>query len=141
MKTILKIAITIALIYGNFTSFGQTAPSHHVVMQLSSSDTLEWKGAISNLVNLKKGWGDDVEIELVAHGPGIGFLLSNQTTQLKTISALKAAGVIFSICENTLKSKNIDHGLIIPEATTVPMGVGEIILKQEAGWSYIKAGF
>jgi intracellular sulfur oxidation DsrE/DsrF family protein len=30
---------------------------------------------------------------------------------------------------------------ILPEMSYVKMGIGEIVLKQEAGWIYIKAGF
>ncbi len=141
MKILKKTAIILVLLYSSVSAFGQTKATHHVVIQLSTNDTMAWKGAISNIVNLKKGWGDDVEIELVAHGPGIGFLLSSQTTQLAAITKLKADGVIFAICENTLNSKNINPSLILPEAITVPMGIGEVILKQELGWSYIKAGF
>lgn len=50
-------------------------------------------------------------------------------------------GVTFFVCENTIKARNIFKGLMIPEAGIVPSYVAEIIMKQEKGWSYFKAGF
>jgi len=114
---------------------------HRIIMQLSSNDTLVWKGLMNNLKHLKAGWGDSVQIEVVTHGPGIEMLMTAKTTQQKKIAEFKAMGIVFVGCENTLKEKNIPKEALIPEAGTVRMGVGEIIMKQEQGWSYIKVGF
>ena len=80
-------------------------------------------------------------IEVVAHGPGIEFLTKGKTTQQERIAYFKSKGVVFVGCENTLTERKIPKENIIPEAGFVKMGVGEIILKQEQGWSYIKVGF
>jgi hypothetical protein len=114
---------------------------HHVIIQLSSSDSLVWKGVVNNIKHLKDSWGDSVQIELVAHGPGIEMFVTTKTTEQKKIAGLKRMGVLFFVCENTLKTRNISKELIIPEAGFVPSGVAEIIMKQEQGWSYLKAGF
>lgn len=110
-------------------------------MQLSSSDTLVWKGLMNNLKHLKAGWGDSVQIEIVAHGPGIEMLMKNKTTQQEKIALFTKAGIVFVACENTMKEKNISKEYIIAESHFVPMGIGEIVRKQEQGWSYIKVGF
>jgi uncharacterized protein len=114
---------------------------HRIVMQLSSSDTLVWKGLMNNLKHLKAGWGENVQIEVVAHGPGIEMLMKNKTTQQEKIASFTKAGIVFMACENTLKEKNISKENIIAESHFVPMGIGEIVSKQELGWSYIKVGF
>jgi uncharacterized protein len=114
---------------------------HKVVIQLSSNDTLVWKGLMNNLKHLKFGWGDSVQIEVVAHGFGIEMLMTAKTTQQKKIAEFKNMGIVFVACENTLREKNISKELIIHEVDFVPMGIGEIVKKQEQGWSYIKAGF
>lgn len=119
----------------------KTAIQHRIIMQLSSSDTLVWKGLMNNLKHLKSGWGDSLQIEVVAHGPGIEMLMQGKTTQQKKIAEFKQMGVVFVACENTMKEKNIAKEAIIPEAGFVRMGIGEIVMKQEQGWSYIKAGF
>lgn len=120
---------------------GNEIAKHKVVIQLSSNDTLVWKGLMNNLKNLKAGWGDSVQVEVVAHGFGIEMLMKEKTTQQEKIAAFKKAGVVFVGCENTMREKKIPATSIIAEAGTVPMGIGEVIMKQEQGWSYIKAGF
>lgn len=114
---------------------------HFVVIQLTSNDTLVWKGLMNNLKNLKAGWGDSVQIEVVAHGAGIEMLMTSKTTQQQKITEFKSKGIVFVGCENTLRERKIAKDAIIAEAGFVPMGVGEIIMKQEQGWSYLKVGF
>ena len=114
---------------------------HRVVLQISSNDTLAWKGLMNNIRNLKTGWGDSVTIEVVAHGPGVEILVKGKTTQQEKITYFTSKGVVFVACENSMTERKIPKETIIPEAGFVKMGVGEIILKQEQGWSYIKAGF
>jgi intracellular sulfur oxidation DsrE/DsrF family protein len=114
---------------------------HRIVVQLSGKDTMEWKAAINNLKNLKQGWGDHVAIELVAHGPGVGFLLSANSAQQEAIRSLKKQGVVFVVCENSLREKKTSKAEVMREADFVPMGIGEIVLRQEDGWTYIKSGF
>jgi hypothetical protein len=123
------------------TTAGSATVHHRVVLQLSSNDTLVWKGLMNNIKNLKNGWGDSVSIEVVVHGPGIEFLMLSKTTQQERIAYFTSKGVVFVGCENTLAERKISEESIIPEAGFVKMGVGEIILKQEQGWSYIKVGF
>ncbi len=114
---------------------------HRVIIQVSTKDTAEWSGLVNNLTNLKNGWGDNVEIEVVAHGPGIDLIRKSKTNKEKAIADFKNQGIVFVGCENTMKRKNIPMSDIIESAGTVPMGIGEVIMKQEKGWSYIKAGF
>lgn len=119
----------------------KTTGQHKIIMQLSSNDTLSWKGLTNNLRNLKEGWEDSLTIEVVAHGPGIEFLMVEKTTQRPNIQKMKNLGVVFYACENTMKEKKISKESIIPEASFVKMGIGHIVERQEKGWSYIKAGF
>jgi intracellular sulfur oxidation DsrE/DsrF family protein len=139
-KTILLVLASVIFMLP-FSGIGKTNVKHRIIMQLSSGDTTEWKGTVNNIRNLKKGWGEDVVIEIVAHGPGISFLMKSRTTQHAMIKVLSKQGVIFLACENTMKEKKIDKSEILPEAEFVPMGIGEIVLKQEQGWTYIKGGF
>ena len=67
--------------------------------------------------------------------------MAGKTTQLENIRKFKSMGIDFVGCENTLREKKISKSEIIPEAGFVKMGIGEIILRQEEGWTYIKSGF
>ena len=113
---------------------------HKVVMQLSSGDTAVHRGLINNLRNLKAGWGDSVQIEVVVHGPGINLVHQDRSTQQKEIQEMIDKGIRVVVCKNTMTQKNVPAEKLLPRIDIVPRGVGEIIKKQEQGWSYIKVG-
>ncbi|MEI2740288.1 MAG: DsrE family protein [Chitinophagaceae bacterium] len=140
-----KLFVVISTILITMQVNAQSNPTnllkHRIIMQLSSNDTLVWKGLMNNLKHLKAGWGDSLAIEVVAHGPGIDFLTIGKTTQQEKIAHFKKMGIEFIACENTMAERKISKESIIPEASFVKMGIGEIVQKQEQGWSYIKAGF
>jgi hypothetical protein len=121
-----------------FLSFAANAQTHKVVIQLNTSDTLVWHGALKNISNLQTALGSSTQIELVAHGSGISILVDGKTTQKAKIAELAASGVLFKACENTIRERKIDRATILPQAGTVPSGVAEVVLKQEAGWAYLK---
>ena len=133
MKKTLLLTLFVALI-----SFAANAQTHKVVVQLNTSDTLVWHGALKNISNLQTALGPTTQIELVAHGSGIGILIDGKTTQKSRIAELAASGVLFKACENTIRERKIDRSTILTQAGTVPSGVAEVVLKQEAGWAYLK---
>ena len=55
------------------------------------------------------------------------------------IQALMENSVVFAVCQNTMKRKNVTESEIISGVIFVPVGIAEIVLKQEKGYSYIKA--
>ena len=114
--------------------------NHKVVVQLSTNDVAQWNFLMNNLKFLKAAWGEQVAIEVVAYGPGVDMLMTN-TPQKEKIADFKKQGIDFVVCENTMKVRNIAKEEIIQEAGYVPSGVGELVLKQEQGWSYFKAGY
>lgn len=133
-KSILSIIIAI---FAVFAAQAQN-PVHKVVIQLNTSDTLVWHGALKNISNLQTALGKTTQIELVAHGSGIGILIDGKTTQKAKVAELAAMGVLFKACENTIRERKIDRATILTQAGTVPSGVAEVVLKQEAGWAYLK---
>ena len=137
-----KFILVMATFFLSLGAFAQSVPAkHRVIIQLSSNDSLTWKGLVNNIKNLHNAWGDSVQIEVVAHGPGLDFLTKGKTTQQDRIHYFHEKGISFIACENTMKERKIPKENIIPEAGFVRTGIGEVILKQEQGWSYIKAGF
>jgi intracellular sulfur oxidation DsrE/DsrF family protein len=133
-KTILSFIIAI---FAVFAAHAQN-PIHKVVVQLNTSDTLVWHGALKNISNLQTALGANTQIELVAHGSGIGILIDGKTTQKAKIAELAASGVLFKACENTIRERKIDRTTLLTQTGTVPSGVAEVVLKQEAGWAYLK---
>lgn len=83
-------------------------------------------------------------IVVVTHGKGIDFLLDGATDKDGNpydvkLQELKAKGVAFDVCNNTLVSRKIDPKKVIPEAVIVPSGVAEVSkLQSQQGYSYLK---
>jgi intracellular sulfur oxidation DsrE/DsrF family protein/rhodanese-related sulfurtransferase len=115
-------------------------PLHRVVLQLSSGDTLAWKGVMNNVKNMQQSWGDSAQITVVVHGPAIDFLRKDKTTQSDKITFFYQAGISFLACENSITERKVPRETIVPEAGFVKLGLGEVIRLQESGWSYINAG-
>jgi len=127
-----------------FNSFAQTegatTPTHKVVIQLNTADTAAWGGVIGNIKNLSKVWPGNIKIEVVVHGKALDFLVAAKSHLVTDIDQLAKKGVVFNACENTMGKYGITKQMLIPSVFSVPSGVAEIILKQEEGWSYLRAG-
>ncbi len=84
------------------------------------------------------------KIVVVAHGPGIDFLLDgakdkNGNPFDATVDTLQAKGVEFRVCNNTLVSRKIDRSKVIHQAKIVPSGVAELgRLQATESFVYVK---
>ncbi len=151
MNTILKtvaLAALIALPLTGLTAEAGKQPTnqmHKVVFEVAIDGAEKWEGALRNVENVQKSLGvKTTKIEVVAHSKGIGMLLAKTAEanpELKaTLEKLHASGVVFAVCENTMKKMQVTKQQLVPLATTVDSGVSEVIRKQEAGYAYIKSG-
>ena len=140
----MKKIILILLIIGSISSKGlsQSADQkelHKVVIQLNTADTAAWSSTIGNIKNLHKIWPNKINIEVVVHGKGLDLLVTTKTHLANDVVDLSKLGVVFAACENSMRKHNINKADLLPVAVTVPSGVAELVLKQEVGWSYLKA--
>ena len=114
---------------------------HRVVIQVSDDDPRTHRIAMNNAVNLQKLYGiDNVEIEIVAYGPGLGMLTSKNEYATR-IKSLITQDITFSACGNTMNAVKKRTGKL-PELSEgvgkVTAGVARIIELQEQGFSYIR---
>lgn len=114
---------------------------HKVVIQVSTKDPMTQKIALNNAVNLQKLYGmDNVAIEIVAYGPGLG-LLTTKGDQATRVKSLAQQNITFSACGNTMKNVEKKSGKK-PELTEgvqiVNAGVARILELQSDGYGYIR---
>jgi uncharacterized protein len=141
-NTILLFAFCLFGFGTNVLAQNATAtPIHKVVIQLNSADTAAWGGVIGNIKNLSKIWPTNLNIEVVVHGRALDFLVASKSHLVNDVEQLSKKGIVFNACENTMGKYGITKQMLIPCVFTVPSGVGEVILKQEQGWSYLRAGY
>ena len=94
---------------------------------------------VNNHLNASPG----VKIVVVTHGKGIDFLLNDAKDDKgpfePQVADLKAKGVDFRVCNNTLQSRKLGPDAVIMEAKVVPSGVAEIgMLQAKEGYVYLK---
>ena len=114
---------------------------HKVALQLSDNDAKKQALVISVAYNLLKAYDPDkVAIEVVAFGPGID-LLRTESSNRKLVESLIAQGVRFDVCLNTVDTVERETGKrpeIIPAATPVQVGVGQILHLTENGYTLVR---
>ena len=121
--------------------------SHRVAIQVNQNDPAAMNLALNNAENVieyYKGRGEDVQVEIVAFGPGLNMLRGDTSPVKDRIEQLKnriTSGLAFVACGNTQARMEKSEGkpiTILPQATTVPSGVVRLMQLQEQGWSYIR---
>lgn len=111
---------------------------HHVVFHVTDSDPVKWNQALNNASNLQKNIGkDNVDIEIVANGPGLDMMKLDSEVGGRMSDALNN-GIVLMACGATMKAAKLTDKDLFPGLAVVPGGIIEIMLKQEAGWTYIK---
>lgn len=119
-------------------------PPHRAVMQVSQNDPAIMNMALNNAENLIKYYrdkGEEIEIELVAYGPGLSMLRSDTSPVKSRLAILAMDNVTFSACGNTLNAQAQREGkdiTLVPEARIVPAGIARIIELQEQHWTYVR---
>jgi uncharacterized protein len=114
---------------------------HKIVLQLSDNDPRKQGLVISVANNLLKFYDPDkVAVEIVAFGPGIELLRPDNPNR-KLVESLVAQGARVDICLNTVDTIERDTGKrpdYIPAATPVQVGVAQILLLTENGYSLVR---
>src|SRR3954451_1827097 len=114
---------------------------HRIALQLSDNDPKKEGLVISIAYNLLKAYDPDkIAIEVVTFGPGID-LLRPENSNRKLVESLVAQGVRFDVCLNTVDTIERETGHrpdIIPVATPVQVGVGQILALTENGYTLVR---
>ena len=132
--------IALALAVGSFAT-AQAQPvqqRNRVVIQVSDGDAAKWNLALNNARNLQTDLGpSNVQIEIVAYGPGIGMLKLDSPVADR-IATAKDAGVAILACENTMKGQKLAREDMLGGIGYAAAGVVEIMRKQQEGWTYLR---
>lgn len=112
---------------------------HKVIMQVSNVEDGQQRmivGQINNLLNSLPG----ATVAVVFHGQGLALVLAGEDEAVSAVDALLKRGVKLSACENTMEARGITKEALLPGIGTVRSAVAELVLKQEAGWIYVRIG-
>ncbi len=116
--------------------------AHHIVYQLNKADPKYISHILFSAGELLRKYGDDIEIVIAVYAEGIHLLGKRPQRPIplelqQKASSLAAYGVAFHACGNTLKAVRWTKKDLLDFAREVPIGVEDIMLLQEKGFSYI----
>ena len=149
MRNFLRLT-AIALMSLAFASAGNAADvkPHHIAIQVDQNDPQVMNLLLNNanaVLDYYRGKGEDVDIDIVAYGPGLHMLRADTSPvqdRIKRLKDLVFPGKIqFSACNNTKQGMEKAEGhaiAILPDASIVPSGVVHLMELQEQGWSYVR---
>ena len=114
------------------------AGKQRVIFQVSDNDPAKWHLALNNAKNVQTDLGkDNVQIEIVAYGPGLGMLKADSKVSDRLAGALDdSVGLI--ACENTMQNTKVTRDQMYDGIAYVMAGVTHIMKRQQEGWSYIR---
>ena len=133
-------ALTALTLLAALPAYGETpaTTTNRVVMQVSDNDPGKWNLALNNARNLQADLGaSNVEIEIVAYGPGIGMLKADSVVGNRIGEAL-GSGVKVAACENTMRGQKLQKADMLGGISYVGAGVVEIMQKQQQGYAYLR---
>ena len=133
--------LAVIFMFGLITSASADDVQHRLVIQVSTDDPRTQTIAMNNAVNLQQLYGmDNVEIEIVAYGPGLG-MLTKKSKFADRVKSLAVQDITFSACENTMNAMEKKTGklpVLTEGVGKVKAGVARIMVLQEEGYSYIR---
>jgi intracellular sulfur oxidation DsrE/DsrF family protein len=149
MRVLLRLAV-IALMSIVLASPGLAADGkpHRIAIQIDQNDPQVMNMVLNNATNVIEYYrarNEDVDIDVVAYGPGLHMLRSDTSPVQDRVKRLKdmvfPGKIQFSACNNTRQGMEKAEGHAIPilsDATVVPSGVVHLMELQEQGWSYVR---
>jgi uncharacterized protein len=131
-------AALLAAIVVSPAMFAQPVAENRLVIQVSDADPGKWNLALNNARNVQTDLGaKNVEIEIVAYGPGIGMLKADSVVGNRIGEAL-GEGVKIVACENTMRGQKLAKGDMLSGIGYVDAGVVEIMRRQQEHWAYVR---
>ncbi len=136
-----SFAIAIATVVTPLSSTAQEVIS--VVYHIDDADVQGLKG-LRNIRN-HLDVAPQTKIRVVTHANGVDILMegkrdkSGKTEYGPLVSALASRGVVFEVCEITLKNRDLKRDQFVLEANFTPSGVGRVAeLQAKQKFAYIK---
>jgi intracellular sulfur oxidation DsrE/DsrF family protein len=134
-----------------FASVSQAAADgkpHRIAIQVDQNDPDVMNMVLNNATNVIEYYrakNEEVNVDIVAYGPGLHMLRADTSPVQDRIKHLKDMGfpgkIQFSACNNTKQGMEKREGKaisILPDASIVPSGVVHLMELQEQGWSYVR---
>ena len=130
--------LAVAAALGAAPAFAAETTKARVVVQVSDADPARWNLALNNARNVQTDLGkDNVQIEIVAYGPGIEMLKAESKVAGGLAGALDSSVGLIA-CENTMENTKVARDDMYAGISYVQAGVTHIMKRQQERWAYIR---
>jgi uncharacterized protein len=137
----------VSIVFASASPAGDGKP-HRLAIHVDQNDPAVMNQALNNATNVIEYYrakNEDVDVDIVAYGPGLHMLRADTSPVQDRIKRLKdmvfPGKIQFSACNVTRQGmeKAEGHAIsIVPDASIVPSGVVHLMELQEQGWSYVR---
>ena len=137
MLALLAVLLFGAMLAGQAAAQAPAPAKERIIIQISTPEQRIWNQALNYVENLQELYGkDNVEIEIVALGWGIGMVKFDSPLATR-VAATLTRGAKLQACEVTMSRQKLTKQDMLPDIGYVPAGLGQIIKRQKEGWAYI----
>lgn len=141
----LALVFAVAAVSPN-AALAEDKEMRRVAIHVDENDPARMNMALNNAANVQKYYADkgiDVEVRVVAYGPGLMMLRKDKSPVADRIAQMSLASdkISFAACGNTHRAMSAKEGAevqLLDEAALVPSGVVELIELQRQGWAYVR---
>lgn len=104
-----------------------------VVVALTNEQVLPMKlRNLTNTIKVMNDWHGKIDVKVVMYAKGVAWLKSPTEEQKAQLDNLRAHGVQFMVCNNTIMEQGIDYHTLygVKETDIVPSGFAEVAFLQ-----------
>jgi intracellular sulfur oxidation DsrE/DsrF family protein len=141
LRSTLLVMSSLLFVSAPALAAAQSLAEYKYVLHISDMDPSKQELILNNARNLLDAYPPgDVEVEIVAYGPGLRLMFA-ENVNAQRLDSLSQSGVKFTACGNTLKgmAKLLgEEPKLNPAANVVPGGIVRIGELVKQGYIYVK---
>jgi intracellular sulfur oxidation DsrE/DsrF family protein len=117
----------------------ETALADNINVLLHLNDKAKIPHLEKNIINLRKGLGEDVNIQVVINGRAVTAMLSGNTLTEEKVKSMREQNASIGICHYAMSNNNVNEDRLIEGVSILKEGgIVTIVKLQQQGYIYIK---
>lgn len=117
----------------------ETALAENINVVLHLNDTAKIPHLEKNIINLRKGLGEDVNIQVVINGRAVKSMLSGNKLIEEKVQSMRAQNASIGLCHHAMRNNNVNESRLIEGVSILEEGgIVTLVNLQREGYHYIK---
>ncbi len=117
----------------------QAALADNINVLLHLNDKAKIPHLEKNIINLRKGLGEDVNIQVVINGRAVTAMLSGNKLIEEKVKSMREQNAKIGICHYAMSNNNVNEDRLVEGVSILKEGgIVTIVKLQQEGYIYIK---